>query len=44
MFEKIPNHYVSASSMASAMRNNAERLAYRARMRELKAQGKYTEE
>lgn len=33
LFEKVPNHYVSASSMASAMRNNYERLAYRARMR-----------
>jgi hypothetical protein len=39
LYEKIPNHYVSAASMASAMRNNAERLEYRERMRRLKENG-----
>jgi hypothetical protein len=29
LFENIPNHYVSAKSMASAMKNNQERLSIR---------------
>ncbi len=41
LYEKIPNHYVSAHSMASAMRNNAERLELRDRIRKLKAEGKW---